>query len=62
MTRRELQQLVDRLPESVLDGNRGRLIVSHEDLQELNQVMIALANMLGALTQEWMTREGPGRD
>jgi hypothetical protein len=55
MTRAELQELVDRLPELVLDGT-PILAVSFDDLQELNSVLIGLAMRLAALTHEWMTR------
>jgi hypothetical protein len=57
MTRAELQQLIDRLPESVLDENRGHLVVSFDDLRALNHVMIELAKALAELTREWMARE-----
>jgi hypothetical protein len=56
MTRAELQRLVDRLPESVLDG-KAQLEVTADDLQALNDVVIELANKLGALTQEWMDHQ-----
>lgn len=64
MTRSELQQLLDHIPDSVLDDNRGQLIVTSADLQELNDVVVALAddvvvlaNKLGALTLQWMQRQ-----
>jgi hypothetical protein len=57
MTRSELRQLVDRLPESVLDGHERRLDVGPDDLQALNDVVIELAFRLGDLTREWMERE-----
>lgn len=58
MTRRELRQLVERLPESALTPETGsRLEPTSEDLHELNAVVIELANQLGAMTIEWMERQ-----
>ena len=48
MTRSELQQLVDRLPEYLMDGpDRGRLVPTFGDLHELSEVLTELAIKLG---------------
>jgi hypothetical protein len=56
MTKAELQRFVDRVPESALDDH-GQLVVTSDDLQVLNAVVIELAFRLGALTEEWMRRQ-----
>lgn len=61
MTRAELHQLVDRLPEIALDGNHRQLVLTYDELRELTQVVIALTYKMGALTREWMERDGPRR-
>jgi hypothetical protein len=61
MTRRELRQLVDRIPECALTPDTGaRLRPTSDDLRDLNAVVIELANQLGALTVDWMEAERRG--
>jgi hypothetical protein len=56
MTKSELQQLIDRIPETVLGDGSRQLVVSADDLGELTAVLIELANVTGELTREWMAR------
>lgn len=57
MTRSELQSLVDRLPERVLDGRGPKLALDFNDLHELTQTVIELTYKLDELTREWMARQ-----
>jgi hypothetical protein len=59
MTRVELHQLVERLPEIVLDGSHRRLALTYDELHELTQVVIELTYRLDTLTREWMESDGP---
>jgi hypothetical protein len=58
MTKSELRLLVDRLPESVFEGSHEQLDASGGDLRALSRVVIALANRLEVVTQEWMAGQG----
>jgi hypothetical protein len=57
MTRSELQSLVDRLPERVLDGRGAKLDLDFDDLHELTQTVIELTYKVDELTREWMARQ-----
>lgn len=56
MTRSELHDLVDRIPERGLDG-RTEWTVTADDLDVMTKVVIELARRLGAVATEWIRRE-----
>lgn len=59
MTRSELHDLIDRLPEIALDTRNGpKLALDFDDLHEMTQVVIELTYKLDELTREWMARPG----
>jgi hypothetical protein len=58
MTRSKLQRLIDRVPDSVLEGSGVEIDFGGNDLRELSEVVLALANTLSGVSREWMARQG----
>jgi len=56
MTRREFHQLIDRLPERILDDEGSELVPTAEDIRELSEVVRELGAKLPALTRDWAAR------
>jgi hypothetical protein len=58
MTKNELVQIVERLPERVLDDGSRRLELTTDDLLAMSNVIYELSMRLAALGREWTGRMG----
>lgn len=56
MTKSELHQLIDRLPDAALGDGSRHIVVTAKELGELTAVLVELANVTRDLTHEWIAR------